>query len=129
MSKFDDDFAWPDMSKMSETEVRQELTEARARFETLEKDLNKQISESRKLKQQLKQLQEIQVAQGLTTNNTSSQFTLPSEFKKLWDQLLTEQILDALPDFLCDYKKMTILTQQLFKDVKSLLLQTKQKKL
>jgi len=30
---------------------------------------------------------------------------------------MTEQILDALPDFLSDYKSMTILTQQLFRDV------------
>lgn len=109
--KFEDDFTWPDMSKMTESEVRQELTEARERFTVLEKDLNKQMAESRKLKTQVKQLQEMQAAQGLASNNTSSTFTLPSEFKKLWDQLLTEQILDALPDFLGDYKKMTILTQ------------------
>ena len=38
------------MDKMSEVEVKQELKEARDRFEVLEKDLNKQIAESRKLK-------------------------------------------------------------------------------
>ena len=76
---------WPDMTKMSEAEVRQELTEARERFEVLERDLSKQINESRKLRAQLKQVQEIQAQQGLTTNNTSSTFTLPSEFKKIWD--------------------------------------------
>lgn len=42
---------------------------------------------------------------------------------------MTEQILDALPDFLTDYKNMTILTQQLFRDVQWLLIETKKKKL
>lgn len=42
---------------------------------------------------------------------------------------MTEQILDALPDFLSDYKNMTILTQQLFRDVQQLLVETKKKKL
>ena len=87
------------------------------------------MAESRKLKAQVKQLQDLQAAQGLATNNTSSTFTLPSEFKKLWDQLLTEQVLDALPDFLGDFRKMTILTQQLFRDVRLLLQDTKKQKL
>ena len=42
---------------------------------------------------------------------------------------MTEQILDALPDFLSDYRRMTILTQQLFRDVHYLLEETRKKKI
>lgn len=114
---------------MSADELRLEVTECRARFEVLERDLAKQMAEARKLKAQVKQLQDLQAAQGLASNNTSSAFTLPSEFKKLWDQLLTEQILDAFPDFLGDFRRMTVLTQQLFKDVRALIIDTKRHKL
>lgn len=124
-----DDFQWPDAALMSEAELRLEVTECRARFEVLERDLAKQMAEARKLKAQVKQLQDLQSAQGLASNNTSSAFTLPSEFKKLWDQLLTEQILDAFPDFLGDFRRMTVLTQQLFKDVRALIIDTKRLKL
>jgi hypothetical protein len=34
-----------------------------------------------------------------------------------------------LPDFLGDYKKMTVLTQQLFRDVKELIKETSSKKI
>ena len=50
----------------------------------------------------------------MTHNNTSSAFTLPSEFKKLWDELVTELILDAFPDFLDQYKLFVCLVQELF---------------
>ena len=48
----------------------------------------------------MKNLQELNSKNAVTHNNTSSAFTLPSEFKKLWDELVTELILDAFPDFL-----------------------------
>jgi len=62
---------------------------------------------------------------GVTHNNTSSAFTLPSEFKKLWDELVTELILDALPDFLDQYKLFVCLVQELFIVVRALILDTK----
>ena len=40
-SKFSDDFQWPDIASMTESEVRKELAEARERFEVVEKDLQK----------------------------------------------------------------------------------------
>ena len=55
-SKFSDDFQWPDIASMTESEVRKELAEARERFEVVEKDLQKQMNENRKLKAQVKQL-------------------------------------------------------------------------
>jgi hypothetical protein len=39
-------------------------------------------------------------------NNTSSAFTLPSEFKAHWDELVKESILDAFPDFLDNYEEL-----------------------
>ena len=64
---------------------------------------------------------------GQTANNTSSAFTLPSEFKKLWDELVTELILDAFPDFLDNYKVFVPLVQELFLVVQELILDTKNK--
>jgi hypothetical protein len=68
------------------------------------------MAESRRNLTQIAALQQLHAAQGLATNNTSSTFTLPSEFKKLWDELITEHLLDAFPDLIDDYKKMTVLT-------------------
>ena len=53
---------------------------------------------------------------------------MPSEFKKLWDELCTE-LLDALPDYIDDYRRLTVLCQQLFVDVKSLIQSIKVDKL
>ena len=47
-------------------------------------------------------------------NNTSSAFTLPSEFKSAWDELVKELILDAFPDFLDRYEELVPLVQELF---------------
>jgi len=47
-------------------------------------------------------------------NNTSSAFTLPSEFKSAWDELVKELILDAFPDFLDKYEELVPLVQELF---------------
>ena len=63
---------------------------------------------------------------GVTHNNTSSAFTLPSEFKKLWDELVKELIIDAFPDFLDQYKMFVSLVQELFILVREWILDTKQ---
>ena len=102
---------WPDVDSMTESQVRAELVEQRKRYDIVEKDLYKQMAESRKYQAQITALQQLTAAQGITMNNTSSTFTLPSEFKKLWDELITEHLLDAFPDLIDDYKKMTVLTQ------------------
>ena len=100
----DDDMGWDDVSKMSAEEIKEELLEQRKRFIGLEKDLFKSQTATRKLQATVKQLQELNSLNSVTHNNTSSAFTLPSEFKKLWDELVTELILDAFPDFLDRYK-------------------------
>ena len=94
---------------MTPEQVSQELLEQRKRFEQMERDLFKAQTATRRLQAQVKQLQEVNVANAVTHNNTSSAFTLPSEFKKLWDELVTEHILDAFPDFLEHYKSFVCL--------------------
>ena len=105
--------------------MRKELGEQRRRFEVLERDLFKAQTASRKMETALKNLQELNSKHGVTHNNTSSAFTLPSEFKKLWDELVTELILDAFPDFLDQYKQFVCLVQELFIVVRQLILDTK----
>ena len=100
----EDDFGWDDISQMTPDQVHAELIEQRKRFESMERDLFKSHTAARKLTAQVKSLQEINSMHRVTKNDTSSAFTLPSEFKKLWDELGTELILDAFPDFLDQYK-------------------------
>ena len=89
---------------MDADELRRELLEQRTRYEVMERDLFRAQTNSRKVEAQLKTLKDLTTVHGVTHNNTSSAFTLPSEFKNLWDELVTELILDALPDFLGAYK-------------------------
>ena len=69
----------------------------------LERDLFKSQAAYRRLSAQVKELQEINMSNAKCTNNTSSQFSLPSEFKEKWNELVSEKILDAFPDFLGKY--------------------------
>ena len=59
-------------------------------------------------------MQEINTLNAKNRNNTSSAFTLPSEFKSAWDELVKELILDAFPDFLDRYEELVPLVQELF---------------
>jgi hypothetical protein len=61
----------------------------------MEKDVFKVLSEKRKLEAQFKALQEANTVNAKNRNNTSSAFTLPSEFKNAWDELVTELMIDA----------------------------------
>jgi len=91
----------------------------------IEKDLFSAQTQTRKLQAQLKKIQELNSKHGVTSNNTSSTFTLPSEFKSLWDELVTELILDAFPDFLDQYRLFVSLVQELFTQVRQLIIDTK----
>ncbi len=46
-------------------------------------------------------------------NNTSSAFTLPSEFKSAWDELVTEHIIDAFSN-IDQYQEVIPLVHELF---------------
>ena len=67
----------------------------RKRSIVLEKDLFKSMTDHRRLDTQFKQLQEQSTVNAKNRNNTSSAFTLPSEFKQAWDELVTELMIDA----------------------------------
>lgn len=55
----------------------------------------KVLAEKRKVEAQYKQLQEANTVNAKNRNNTSSAFSLPSEFKTAWDELVSELIIDA----------------------------------
>jgi len=46
---------------------------------------------------------------------------LPSEFKEKWNELVSEKILDAFPDFLDKYYLLVPLIQELFLLINELL--------
>ena len=94
--------------------IRLEFEGERERCNTLEKDLFKVTTQCRKLEQQIKKLQELNTVNAKNNNNTSSQFSLPSEFKEKWNELVTEQILDAFPDFLDKFHILIPLVHELF---------------
>jgi hypothetical protein len=51
---------------------------------------------------------------------------LPSEFKKLWDELVSDLMLDSFPDFLDNFELFVGFIQQLFIQVRvDLILRTK----
>ena len=45
-------------------------------------------------------MQELNTANAKNSNNTSSGFSLPSEFKEKWNNFVGEGMMDAFPDFL-----------------------------
>lgn len=51
----------------------------------------------------MKKLQDNAAVSGQNLNNTSSSFMLPSEFKKSWETLVQEGVLDVFGEFLEDY--------------------------
>jgi len=52
---------------------------------------------------------------------------LPSEFKEKWNEMVAEQIMDALPDFLDKYYLLVPMIHQLFIVVRKFI-EDKQKK-
>ena len=62
---------------------------------------------------QFKTLQDLNTLNAKNRNNTSSAFTLPSEFKASWDELATEHIIDAFTN-IDQYQEVVPLVQELF---------------
>ena len=85
----------PDLDTLSPDKLRQLFIEERQISVVLEKDLFKSQVEYRKLDAQFKALQESNTINAKNRNNTSSAFTLPSEFKNAWDELVTDLMIDA----------------------------------
>jgi hypothetical protein len=112
------DLDLPDLTSMSTEQIKRLLIEERQRFLVAERDLFKSQTEGRRMNAQIKALQEINTLNAKNRNNTSSAFTLPSEFKSAWDVLVNEHILDAFPDFLDKYEELIPLVQELFISVR-----------
>ena len=47
-------------------------------------------------------------------NNTTINFDLPSEFRKHWEELISENLIDAFGDFICDCENFTKLVHASF---------------
>ena len=70
-------------------------------------------TENHRLKSRIKDLESKNTLNAKNRNNTSSAFTLPSEFKSLWEELVKVLILDAFPDFMDKFKLLVPLAQEI----------------
>jgi hypothetical protein len=69
-------------------------------------------------------LQEANTINAKNRNNTSSAFTLPSEFKQAWDELVTELMIDAFTN-IDQYQEIVPLVSELFIMVREEILNNK----
>ena len=84
-----------DFGDLNAEQLRTLVIEDRKRCFQLEKEVFKTLADKRKLEAQYKVLQETNTINAKNRNNTSSAFTLPSEFKQAWDELVSELMIDA----------------------------------
>ena len=70
-----------DFGNFDADQLRKMVIEDRQRCVQLEKEVFKTLADKRKLEAQYKALQETNTINAKNRNNTSSAFTLPSEFK------------------------------------------------
>ena len=69
-------------------------------------------------------MQEANTINAKNRNNTSSAFTLPSEFKQAWDELVTELMIDAFTN-IDQYQEIVPLVSELFIMVREEILNNK----
>ena len=86
-------------------------------IESLEKETFKLRAEIKRSENVIKKLQESSSLSAQNQHNTSSLFSLPSEFKKTWETLIQENVLDLFSDFLNSHKNFVQLVQVLIKVV------------
>ena len=120
----DDLFLPENFEQLQADELRKMLVEERQRTIQLEKDVFKTLAEKRKIEAQYKQLQEANTVNAKNRNNTSSAFTLPSEFKSAWDELVTELMIDAFTN-IDQYQEIVPLVSELFILIKDEILDIK----
>lgn len=101
------------MESLTPQDLRDLYCTERKRNEIFEKDLTKKIAELRKVEAMYKALQEQNTSNARNRNNTSSAFSLPSEFKTLWDHLTSELIIDAYLN-IGHYEEIVPLVSELF---------------
>lgn len=84
-------------------------------IETLEKETFKLRADFKRSEATIKKLQESATLTAQNQHNTSSAFSLPSEFKKSWEVLVQENILDLFSPFLNNHKNLAVLVRELIK--------------
>lgn len=84
-------------------------------IETLEKENFKLRTELLKTEASLKKLQDTCSTNAQNTHNTSSAFCLPSEFRKNWESLIQEKVLDLFFPYFDSYKDLAVFVQELIK--------------
>jgi hypothetical protein len=90
-----------------------QIKEYEERMTTFQSDIFTKTSENRRLLKQIKDLESKNTLNAKNRNNTSSAFTLPSEFKSCWEELVKVLILDAFPDFMDKFKLLVPLAQEI----------------
>ncbi|CAG9311515.1 unnamed protein product [Blepharisma stoltei] len=95
--------------------AEEKLVNAKSIIESLEKELFKLRTDLKRSEATVQKLQDSAALQSQNHNNTSSAFSLPSEFKKIWEVMVLENILDVFSSFLSDHVTFTMLIQVLIK--------------
>lgn len=102
---------------LSGSTAEEKLKNAIEVIQSLEKEVFKLRAELKRSEIFIKKLQESSALSGQNNNNTSSVFLLPSEFKKLWDVLIMENILDLFSPFFSAHQDFLHLAQGLIQEV------------
>lgn len=97
--------------------IEEKLKSAKEIIQSLEKEAFKLRAELKRSENSMKKLQESTSTTSQNSNNTSSAFLLPSEFKKSWEILIMENILDLFQSFLSSQVDFVLLVQLLTKTV------------
>jgi hypothetical protein len=95
----------------------EKLQSAKEIIQTLEKEVFKLRTEIKRSENNTKKLQESSALIAQNQNNISSAFLLPSEFRKHWEILIMENILDLFSPFIGCPTDFSILSQNLVKTV------------
>jgi len=90
-----------------------QVKEYENRMTAFQSDIFKKTAENRRLQVRIKDLEEKNTLNAQNRNNTSSAFTLPSEFKACWEELVKVLILDAFPDFMDKFQLLVPMAQEI----------------
>lgn len=105
------------LSRITGDTCEEKLKNAKDVLEMMEKEIFKLRAELKRSELTIKKLQESVGLQAQNQNNTSSDFLLPSEFKKNWEIFVQENILDVFGPFLENHNVFVRLIQNLLKIV------------
>lgn len=92
----------------------EKLEHAKEIIEALEKEVSKLRSSLKRSEGAVQQLQDSSALLSANSNNSSSTFMLPSEFKKNWENLVQERLLDVFSLYIEDHSLFSTLVQSLY---------------